>query len=95
MDAAELIGNILGAAIFIVWLVSMYGWLKQGGHIPKYVHLMALVLTSLSVGLLLGMTSSGTSSLKVALLFLIVPPAAAYFGWFWLFGPDLRDDKKQ
>ncbi len=95
MDAAELIANTIGVAVFIVWLVSMYGWLKQRVHIPKYVHLMALVLTSLSVGSLLAMASTGTSSLKVVLLFLFLPPAAAYFGWFWLFGPELRDDRKQ
>ena len=60
-----------------------------------YIHLMALVLTTLSVGLVLGIGYSGASSLKYVSLFLFLPPVATYFGWFWLFGPEFREDKRR
>ena len=88
MDNWELIGTALGTIIFLVWILSMVSWIRQGVTIPRYIHVTAIVLTSISIGCLVGMLIGGLMTLNLALALILVPPAITYFGWFWLFGPE-------
>ncbi|MEM7396085.1 MAG: hypothetical protein AAF492_27440 [Verrucomicrobiota bacterium] len=80
--------NIIGALLFGVWLFCLRDWLKKGIEIPKYIHGLALGLTGLFVGVVIGLTLTGAGSLKLGLMAVVAPLLAVYFGWFWLHGPD-------
>ena len=93
MDKWELMGSVLGLIAFLAWVPSMRSWIRRGVSIPRHIHLVAVVLTSISIGCLVGMLLGGLVTLKLALAFILIPPAGTYLGWFWMFGPDLCESK--
>ena len=94
MDKTQLIGNAVGLVLFILWISNMISWIRRGVSIPRYIHLLATVLTSISIGCLIGMAFSGLITLKFALGFVLIPPVATYLGWFWLGGPEFGNTGK-
>ena len=88
MDALDIIVNLSGLVIFIVWVASMISWFRSGVRIPSHIHVLALVLSSLSVGCLIGLALAGMATITMAFLFILLPAFLSYVGWFWLFGPD-------
>ena len=48
MDHWELVGSALGTVVFLVWVPSMVLWLRAGVTIPRHIHTLAVVLTSIS-----------------------------------------------
>jgi len=89
MSTGEIVGMTLGAICFVIWIPCMVSWVRRGVVIPRYVHLLAALLTCLGLGALVGLTAVGMVTLKLAIILVPMPPLFAYFGWFWLFGPDL------
>ena len=89
MSGWELAGAVAGTLCFIVWLACVASWIRRGVSIPRYLHLLAVVLTCVGACCLVGLAVAGIATPKLAILLLAVPPAITYFGWFWMFGPDL------
>ena len=85
---------ITNALMFLAWIVCMACWIKRGCPVPRWVHILAACLF-LAGTIVLGVLSyADLFSLKWAGLCLLVPPAAAYSGWLWMFGPDEAEMSK-
>ena len=77
------------------WVVCVGGWIKRGCRFPGWLHVFAggmffaglLVMTVLNLANLM--------SLNVALACLTAPPAAAYIGWLWMFGPWMSEEESR
>ena len=91
MDKWEMIGGGVGLILFAAWVPSMIFWVRRGVVIPRHIHTLALVLTCIGVVFLIGMTIVNWVTLKLAFAFLLIPPVATYFGWFWMFGPGFSE----
>jgi hypothetical protein len=89
MSTWELVGAIIGTICFVIWVPCMISWIRHGVSIPRYVHLLAAVMTCVGVSCLIALFVAGMVTLKLAIAFLVVPPALTYFGWFWMFGPEM------
>lgn len=90
MNTGILIGNIIGLTVFIVWLYSVYSWYRQGLKIPRYVHVIAIITSSISIGCLTGMYIGGIATIEIMCMLLFLPPIICYLGWVWMFGPDFQ-----
>ena len=88
MSIGEIAGSIIGAICFVVWVPCVILWLRKGVSIPRYIHILAGILTAISVACLIGLTLSGMPMFKLAIAFLAIPPAMTYFLWLWMFGPE-------
>ena len=88
MDNVHLFANILGTICFVIWVPAMILWIKAGVTIPRYVHVVAITMTLVSVFCLIGLIIGGLATWKLALGMTLVPLAGSYFGWFWMFGPE-------
>ena len=88
MSIGEVAGNIVGFVCLVVWLFCLVGWIRRGVTIPTYLHVIALATTCLGLGCAVGMVVSGTATLALSLLLLLLPSTLTYSGWFWLFGPE-------
>lgn len=86
--------HIFNGIVFLAWVVCIVSWVVRGCPIPRWVHVFAgcLVLASIAPVAILGLKSMLTFKLAVSCL--LVPPAAAYVGWLWMFGPWWADGEK-
>ena len=84
--------HVINGAVFIAWVACIVSWVRRGCRIPKWLHIFAgtLLLVGIVLVVILGITRM--LSLKLALSCVIVPPAAAYIGWLWVFGPYVVED---
>ena len=89
MSTGEIIGAIIGTVCLLIWIPCMISWIRRGVSIPRYIHAVALAATCVGLGCVIGLTAGGMVTLTLALALVGVPPALTYFGWFWLFGPEL------
>ena len=94
MKAMQIVWYVLNTLIFLAWVVCVASWIRRGCPVPRWVHVLAGCLLLAGVISLCVLGYSGVFSLRWALLCLLVPPAAAYLGWLWLFGPDEAEDRK-
>jgi len=83
----SIVWYVVNALAFVAWVACMVGWVRRGCPIPKWVHVFAgcLLLAGIAVVVILG--SSDALRLELAISCIVVPPAAAYVGWLWMFGP--------
>ena len=95
MGQAATVGNFVGLIAFVVWVSCLYSWIKRGVSIPRYVRVLAFILTCVSVGCMIVLGVAGLATFRLILAFLFIPSAATYFLWFWLFGPELTDKGKK
>jgi hypothetical protein len=90
MRALDIIWFLLDLVTFAVWLFCMVSWVRGGATFPRWVHLLALVLTA--SGIIAGIVAylSVGLTFQAALTCLLLPSALTYAGWLWLFGPWAR-----
>jgi len=88
----DIFATVLGSVVFICWVGCMIGWFKRGMPIPKWVHVLAGVLWVISLVCLVTTAILGTLTMRLATALFVLPPVATYFGWLWLFGPDIATD---
>ena len=92
--------HVLNAIVFVAWVACIVSWGRRGCSIPKWLHVFAGVLLLAGIALLVMPGVAGLLSFQLAVSCIIVPPAAAYVGWLWMFGPSLavrcgQDDSGQ
>ena len=92
MEYGEIIGSVLGTLLFAAWVPCLWSWIRKGVTIPRYVHATALVSASVGVGCLLALVATGAATLGLGLALATLPAPATYFGWFWMFGPELSKE---
>ena len=73
--------------VLLLWLGSIYHWYKNGMPIPRWVHILAVVLFLSGLASLITINMIGAINTKLVLALLILPPAASYFGWLWMKDP--------
>jgi len=95
MDKATAVVNILGVIVLVVWVRCLCSWIKRGVSIPRYVHLLAGILMCISVGCMMALGVARLAAFRLVFVFLFVPSVATYFGWFWMFGPELTGKDKK
>jgi hypothetical protein len=88
----SIIWNLINALMFIAWIVCIAFWIKRGCPVPRWVHVMALCLFLLGIAAVGVLSYMRVFSLKWVGLCLLFPPAAAYLGWLWMFGPATIED---
>jgi hypothetical protein len=89
MSAIKILWLALNIATFVVWVFCMIAWVRRGAKFPRWVHIMAISLTVLGVISMAYFWQALSASLVFSCL--LVPPAVAYGGWLWLFGPWERE----
>jgi hypothetical protein len=84
---------IFHSVITLAWLISINEWMKRGCRAPAWLHIFAgsMFFAGLVVMTVLNLMNMLTLNLAMACLF--APPAAAYFGWLWMFGPEFGGAK--
>ncbi len=78
------VANGISLAALIVCLLL---WGFHGYRFPRWVHVLAVGLLLAGVVALVAASAFGILSLRLAASCLLIPPAFAYVGWLWLFGP--------
>ena len=81
-----------------VWLLigdvlSMHTWAKGGFRFPRWVHIFAQCMFISGVVGVIALYFLEMLTFPLALGCIIVPPAAAYTGWVWVWGPLLEKDR--
>lgn len=89
MNTWEIAGTVIGTICFLIWVPCMISWMKRGVTIPRSIHLLAAGLSCVGLGCLIGMIAGGMATLNLSIALLVMPAALTYFGWFWMFGPEL------
>lgn len=89
MNLAEIMGAVIGALCFLIWIPCMISWIRRGVSVPRYIHVIALATTCAGVGCAVGLAANGALTATPALLLVALPAAATYLGRFWLFEPAL------
>ena len=79
------------AIVLVLLVVCIAGWVRRGFPTPRWVHVFAgaLLLAGIIAIPLLG--GAGMLSMRLAVSCIVLPPAIAYGGWLWMFGPWARD----
>jgi len=80
--------HLINGLIVIAWIVCVVLWVKRGCPVPRWVHVLAIALTTAGAGVVIGCFVAGTLTTQLLLLCLLVPAPATYFGWLWMFGPE-------
>jgi len=94
MNIGSIAWHIINVFVFIAWIECIVSWTLRGCPIPRWVHIFAGILLLAGVVSLIVLSSQGLLSLRVAASCLLIPPAASYIGWLWLFGPSEEADKR-
>ena len=76
------------AILFIVWIDSMFSWIRRGCPIPRWVHILAVILSGSGLVLAVTLRMMGILTLELATSCIAIPPVATYISWLWLFGPE-------
>lgn len=79
--------HIFNGIVFLAWVACVVSWAIRGCPIPRWVHIFAGCLLGASITTLLILGANHMLTLKLAISCILVPPAAAYIGWLWMFGP--------
>jgi len=87
MSTIKILWLVLNIAVFVVWVFCMISWMRRGARFPRWVHIMAVSFTALGVFSIGAAYLWQTLSVSLILSCLLLPPAVAYGGWLWLFGP--------
>lgn len=74
--------------LWIAWVDSMRSWICRGCPIPRWVHLLAVLLLAAGSATVVTLGVMGILTPWLAVGCLLVPPTAAYVGWLWMFGPE-------
>lgn len=86
--------HIFNGMVFVAWVACIVAWVMRGCPIPKWVHVFAGAMLIAGIAAIVACTISGMFSVKLTLSCLLVPPAAVYVGWLWMFGPSEAEDQK-
>ena len=89
MSGWENVGLVIGTLCFLIWVPCMISWMRRGVSIPRYIHTLSAGMTCVGVACLTALAAAGLITLKLAIAFVFLPAALTYFGWFWMFGPEL------
>lgn len=89
MSIWEVIAATIGTICFAIWVPCMISWIRRGVSMPRHIHFLAVAMTCVSVGCLVGLTVAGLVTFKLAIALLVLPAPLTYFGWFWMFGPEV------
>ena len=85
--------HIFNGIVFVAWVACIVSWVMRGCPIPRWLHILAGCLLCSGVVVLAVLGLKGLLSLKLAISCIVVPPAAAYIGWLWMFGPsEVKDE---
>jgi hypothetical protein len=86
--------HLFNGAVFIAWLACIGSWVWRGCPVPRWVHIFAVAMLVAGIAAAVACGISGIFSIKLMLSCLLVPPAAAYVGWLWMFGPSHAQDQE-
>ena len=87
MSILKILWLTLNVAIFVAWVFCMVSWVRRGARFPRWVHFTSLGLFLLGVAAIVVAYFTYALSMSLALTCVLLPPAAIYVGWLWLFGP--------
>lgn len=82
----DILANVVNGLFTVAWIVCIILWFKGGCPIPRWVHVLAVMLQLLGIGVIIACGVAGMITLKLLLLCLLVPVPAAYLGWLWMLG---------
>ena len=85
--------HVINGLVFVAWVVCIVSWMRRGCPIPKWLHVFAGTLLAAGIAVVVILGATDMLSLELAVSCIVVPPAAAYIGWLWMFGPSIG--KKQ
>ena len=92
MKALSILWFAFSILIAVAWIACMISWLRKGARFPRYIHVLAIVLTIFGIISCALLGWIGSLTIYFALLCLFVPPLATYGFWLWCFGPWLKKD---
>ena len=92
MKALSILWFAFSILIAVAWIACMILWLRKGARFPRYIHVLAIVLTICGIISCALLDWIGSLTIYFALLCLFVPPLATYGFWLWCFGPWLKKD---
>ena len=95
MSPVETAASVIGGVAFVVWVASMYAWIRRGCRMPTWLHVFALVAFVVGAGLGACLVLLGGRSVWVALACGLGFPAGVYVSWLWMFGPDWAAETKK
>ena len=84
--------HIFNGIVLVAWIACIVSWVMRGCTIPRWLHAFAGCL--LFVGVAAVIILAIKNMLKLATSCILVPPAAAYIGWLWMFGPSEAEDQR-
>jgi len=79
--------HIFNGIVFVAWVACIVSWVMRGCPIPRWLHIFAGCLLFAGVAALVTLGVNNMLTLELAVSCILVPPAAAYIGWLWMFGP--------
>ena len=95
MSMASIAWNILAILFFVFWITCIYRWIRRGCPIPRYVHILAILMFLAGVITQVVFISWGLFSVKTIASCLLFPPAAVYIAWVCMLGPALEEDQRE
>ena len=90
MKLSSIVTAVFGLIMTIMLIACFVSWYRGGAKIPRWVHGLALTLSICGVAAVALLRFDGSLTPQLAFSCLLIPPAAAYVGWFWMFGPWAR-----
>jgi RNA polymerase sigma factor (sigma-70 family) len=90
-----LLDGCMRAWMMIGDLLTLHRWAKSGFRFPRWVHIFAVCMLVAGVAGTITMEVMGMLTLKLAVGCIFVPPAAAYIGWVWMWGPGIESNKEE
>lgn len=85
---ASVTWHVFNALLFVAWVDCMVSWVRNGCPIPRWVHILSASLFGAGVATVAILGVMGILNLALASVCILLPPAATYLGWLWMFGPE-------
>jgi len=90
----SVVWHIFNGIVFVAWVSCIAVWVMRGCPIPLWLHVIAVCLLFAGIAAVTVLALNNMLTLKLAMSCILVPPAMAYIGWLWMFGPSEAKTKK-